>query len=68
MVQRVSDEDPVLLHYLEEMGLLPGAEVHVIDKAPFDGPLTVRIGHEQKMIGFSVAKNVFVVPLDEEAP
>lgn len=61
MVQRVSDEDPVLLHYLEDLGLLPGARVEIIGKAPFDGPLTVHINEVEKTIGFSVAKNVFVV-------
>lgn len=63
-VQRVSDENPDLLHYLEDMGLLPGAEVTIIEKAPFDGPLTVHIGSDEKTIGFSVAQNVFIVPLE----
>jgi DtxR family Mn-dependent transcriptional regulator len=67
MVQRVSDEDPVLLNYLEELGLLPGAEVYVIEKAPFDGPLTVHIGQQERMVGFSVARNVFVVFVEEQA-
>ena len=63
-VQRVSDENPDLLHYLEDMGLLPGAEVEILEKAPFDGPLTINIGSGKKMIGFSVAQNVFIVPAD----
>ena len=63
-VQRVSSDNPDLLHYLEDMGLLPGALVEIIEKAPFDGPLTVTIGPEEKTIGFSVAQNVFIVPAD----
>lgn len=63
-VQRVSDTNPDLLHYLEDMGLLPGAQVEIIEKAPFDGPLIVNIGRDQKTIGFSVAQNVFIVPAD----
>ena len=64
-VQRVSDENPELLHYLEEMGLLPGAYVEILEKAPFDGPLIVHIGSEKRTIGFSVAQNIFIVPAFE---
>ena len=63
-VQRVSDENPDLLHYLEDMGLLPGAKVTIIEKAPFDGPLIVNVDSTEKTIGFSVAQNVFIVPLE----
>ena len=63
-VQRVSDADPELLHYLEDLGLLPGAHVQILSKEPFDGPLTVHIGEEERMIGFSVANSVFVVPAE----
>jgi len=61
VVRRVSDADPELLHYLEELGLMPRAEVVVVEKAPFNGPLDVRIGEETKTVGFAVASNVFVV-------
>ena len=64
-VQRVSDENPDLLHYLEDMGLLPGAHVVIVEKAPFDGPLTVSIDSEEKTVGFAVAQNVFIVPVNE---
>jgi DtxR family transcriptional regulator, Mn-dependent transcriptional regulator len=42
-------------------GLMPKAEVVVVEKAPFDGPLGVRIGEETRTVGFAVASNVFVV-------
>ncbi len=61
VVRRVSDADPDLLRYLEELGLMPKAEVEVLEKAPFNGPLDVRIGEETKTVGFAVASNVFVV-------
>ncbi len=61
VVRRVSDADPELLHYLEDLGLMPKAEVVVVEKAPFNGPLDVRIGEETKTVGFAVASNVFVV-------
>lgn len=60
VVRRVSDEDPTLLSYLETIGLLPSAEVRVVEKAPFDGPLTVETTEGEHVIGFMVACNVFV--------
>lgn len=61
-VKRVSDADPDLLHYLEDLGLLPGAKVKVLKKEPFDGPLSVQIEEDEKTVGYVVAQKVFVVP------
>lgn len=44
VLRRVSDEDPAQLRYLAGMGLRPGTEVEVLEHAPFDGPLRVRVG------------------------
>jgi len=41
-VSRVPDGDPELLRYLTGLGLVPGAEVEVLELAPFGGPVTVR--------------------------
>lgn len=60
VVQRVSDEDPALLHYLEEIGLLPQAEVRVVSRAPFNGPLTLQVGQAEQVIGHEVARQVYV--------
>ena len=43
-IERVSDRDSDLLRYLADRGLVPQAEVEVIDVAPFGGPITVRVG------------------------
>lgn len=68
IVQRVSDTDPELLHYLEEMGLMPSAPLEVLSRAPFNGPVTVRVDGRQQVIGYEVARSVFVVPLAERSP
>ena len=59
-IHHVSDADPALLKYLEEIGLLPQASVEVVEKAPFNGPLTLRIGEAEQVVGHEVARNVFV--------
>jgi DtxR family Mn-dependent transcriptional regulator len=53
---RVSDSDPDMLRFLAERGIAPGAELEVIDKQPFDGPLFVRFGDEVHVLGGQLAR------------
>lgn len=63
IVQRVSDEQPELLRYLTELGLVPGALVQVEAVAPFGGVYTVRIGQQSHAIGETVTQAVLVRPV-----
>lgn len=68
-VVRVNDEDPEMLRYLGELEITPGAELLIVSKAPFDGPITLRIGVTLHSIGPALAAQVLVEPLtDIEAP
>ena len=68
-VVRVSDDDPEMLRYLAELQITPGAELLIVSKAPFDGPITLRIGMTLHSIGPALAAQVMVAPLmDLEAP
>ena len=62
-IQRVSDTDPEMLSYLEEMGLLPGTSVEIVQKEPFHGPITVRLNKGEQVLGYRIASNIFVKPL-----
>ena len=42
-MRRVLDEDPALLRYLSELGLVVGARLEVTERGPFEGPLYVRL-------------------------
>lgn len=64
LVRRVSDEDGERLRYLAELGILPGVHLTMIARAPFDGPITIRIDGEERVIGPSLAAEVLV----EDAP
>lgn len=59
-VVRMSDRDPAFLRYLDELGIRPGATVQVIAKAPFGGPLTLKVGGAQHAVGTSAAGQVFI--------
>lgn len=50
-VRRVGDRDAERLRYLAELGITPGADVRVVARAPFDGPLTLRIVREGALRG-----------------
>jgi DtxR family Mn-dependent transcriptional regulator len=68
-VVRVSDADPEMLRYLGELSIMPGAEVLIVSKAPFGGPITLRIGREILSVGPELASQVMVEPLaDIDAP
>jgi DtxR family Mn-dependent transcriptional regulator len=56
-------EEPELLQYLGDLGLVPQAEFEVEDAAPFEGPLTVRLGKVQHVLGWKVASQVRVRPV-----
>ena len=43
LVERVSDRDSAALRYLGAIGIRPGAVLDVLERAPFDGPLWVRV-------------------------
>jgi DtxR family Mn-dependent transcriptional regulator len=52
---RVSDSDPEMLRYLDDRGVQLGDELEVVDRQPFDGPLTVRIGDTIHTLGGRLA-------------
>jgi DtxR family Mn-dependent transcriptional regulator len=43
VISRVSDHDPALLRYLADKGLVPAAQVQVVRRGAFGGPLRVRV-------------------------
>jgi DtxR family Mn-dependent transcriptional regulator len=52
---RVSDSEPGMLRYLDERGVRLGDEFEVLDRQPFEGPLTVRFGDRLQVLGGGLA-------------
>jgi DtxR family transcriptional regulator, Mn-dependent transcriptional regulator len=52
---RVSDAEPAMLRYLSERGVALGDALEVLDRQPFGGPLTVRFGDTQQVLGGDLA-------------
>lgn len=62
-IARVGDRDAERLRYLGELGIVPGTPVEVLARAPFDGPITLRVGSTDHAIGRSLAEGILVTPL-----
>jgi DtxR family Mn-dependent transcriptional regulator len=60
VVEHVSDQNAEKLRYMVSMGLLPGARVTVVDRAPFRGPVTVRVKNRRHAIDPDLAEMVLV--------
>jgi DtxR family Mn-dependent transcriptional regulator len=50
-IQQVEEGQPERLRYIASMGLRPGVRVTVVDRQPFDGPITIEVGGRTHVIG-----------------
>lgn len=71
-VLRVSDQDSDKLCYLGQLGLYPETLVQVVSRAPFGGPLRIRVGkgseQDEHMLGPELAADIVVTTQLEEVP
>ncbi len=63
-VRQVQDEDAGRLRYLAELGIRPGSMLRILDRAPFEGPITLWVDEAgsgaTRAIGVGLATHVFV--------
>lgn len=59
-VQCVKAADTDLLRYLENLGLVPDAEIEVKDYSPFDHNLTVKVGRKTTVLGLNITSKIFI--------
>ena len=65
-IAQLRSADPEVLEYAARLGLLPGKRCTVMQKAPFQGPLTIADGSERVAIAFEIASIIDVQAPDEE--
>ena len=63
VVYRVPEEDPQLLRYLDESGIVPEHNVTVADATPFLGVMELATGQGQVSMSYAVAHQIVVCPL-----
>lgn len=59
-VVEVRVHEPEQLRYLGSLDLYPGARVEVLELAPFDGPVSLRVNGEPRVLSRSLARRLHV--------
>ncbi len=59
-VKCVKNADAKLLRHLENLGLVPGAQIEVTEYSSFDHNLTVRVGAKTHVLGLSITGRIFI--------
>ena len=63
IIQVTNESNKKLLLCLTELGLTPGSEIEVTQKASFDSTLTLKVNDSIKAVGTEVASYIVVEPL-----
>jgi DtxR family Mn-dependent transcriptional regulator len=58
LVKQVSDQNREHLLYLQELGIVPGARITVVDVSPFSGPLSLDIDGKKVAVAWALARKV----------
>jgi DtxR family Mn-dependent transcriptional regulator len=58
-VERVDDRDSAALRYLASIGIRPGTELEVIERAPFGGPLWLRLNGGDEALGEQLTAMIY---------
>lgn len=59
-ITRIKTRDPERLQYLAEIKLVPDTPFELLNRAPFNGPLRLRIGRDEQIIGAELAAAIWV--------
>jgi DtxR family Mn-dependent transcriptional regulator len=55
-IRQVATNEPERLRYLGTLGLLPGTTITIERREPFEGPISVRTGARQQVLGHEIAQ------------
>jgi DtxR family Mn-dependent transcriptional regulator len=59
-VSRVRTHEPEKLQYLGSLGLVPGVAFEILGRAPFNGPMRLRLDREEVVVGYELMKSLWV--------
>jgi DtxR family Mn-dependent transcriptional regulator len=66
-IRQVATNEPERLRYLGTLGLLPGTTITIERREPFEGPISVRAGALQQVLGHEIAQ-VLLCARPEQRP
>jgi DtxR family transcriptional regulator, Mn-dependent transcriptional regulator len=55
-IRQVEEDQPDRLRYIASIGLRPGVQVTVVDRQPFQGPITISVDGQPHVIGHELAQ------------
>lgn len=64
-ISRVRTHDPEKLRYFAELGLIPGVDIHLLTRAPFNGPFRLAIEAREQVLGYELAAALWVEPASQ---
>jgi len=59
-VMKIINEKEDLLKYLATLGLLPGVEIEIEEKAPFGGPILVKVSEARYALGREISSSIYI--------
>jgi DtxR family Mn-dependent transcriptional regulator len=65
-IERVLDQDPDVLRYLDSVGLVPNASMRVVEILPVDGQMTLQLANETLTVSKSIASRLLVTDPAED--
>src|SRR5436309_2382405 len=69
-ILRINDQDPEKLCYLGKLGLYPETLIEMVERAPFGGPLRIRVGkgtqQVEHILGVELAEHITVTSPEAE--
>lgn len=60
VISRVRTHDPERLRYLASLGLVPGTPLEIVGRAPFNGPMRLRLQREEVVLGAELTKSLWL--------
>lgn len=60
IIVKITEEGADMLNYLLTLGLIPGASVELVEKAPFNGPIIIKMGGIKHALSRKVASIIQV--------
>ncbi len=60
VISRVRTDEPEKLQYFASLGLMPAVEFEIIGRAPFNGPMRLRVGRNEVVLGAELVKALWV--------
>ena len=59
-ISRVRTHEPEKLKYFASLGLMPQTAFEIAGRAPFNGPMRLKVGREDVVLGVELAKSLWV--------